>query len=661
MQKVLFAIGNPAFERGIAKILNETPDEYRIIGTLTNKPSIIEFLTNREPDILVYRENFDNDKTPDSDFDFIINEIKCKYPRIRIVFIAGPDREPGDKKIPLLITWTIYDIVAGQTINIKEVVDFIKTPRTLVESRKWLPNRRGDDGLFDDDELNKLKNDQSVHTGDNDETTIEVEELPKQPPQGKKFGLSLKDRLFGSGPKEPKQQKKKDKTSEFNENKEVSVSVEQLPKTEEPEEKIIPQNTESASAEPESEPVRESGLTPDEVEITVENIPQPQPEPEPEPEPAPPPAPEIKKTAPKVDKGHVASPLIPKSLSLGERKAPSRANADQDEELMKAKKRIAELERKTEKLEAANKQQEKDLEQSFKDYLNLEKQASSNSKQRVVMFHGSMAGVGNSTLALNVANYLALKRFKVIYIEFDNINPTLSYWYDLGGLNAGIEKAMQGIETRAYQDIGSNIITKDMILGLNSDMKDKHEKYPDLLSYMVFTEDFVKRSDTLKMSSSTMKDLLMLLLYKNGYDYIILDMHANIDYQLLETASIFSTTNVFTMTQDVVSIGTAMRKFGMLEPSGLDFEMLCESKENKRNSMEKTQNFKNFYVINKFKDDCIFGKKRITEWLETSDNVFFVPENTSEIYNAIYKALPVILTSKNKNYVMQIKRIAEAI
>ena len=77
--------------------------------------------------------------------------------------------------------------------------------------------------------------------------------------------------------------------------------------------------------------------------------------------------------------------------------------------------------------------------------------------------------------------------------------------------------------------------------------------------------------------------------------------------------------------------------------------------------MEKVQNFKNFYVINKFEDDCIFGKKRITEWLETSDNVFFVPENTSEIYNAIYKALPVILTSKNKNYVMQIKRIAEAI
>lgn len=356
----------------------------------------------------------------------------------------------------------------------------------------------------------------------------------------------------------------------------------------------------------------------------------------------------------------MGTPLIDQA-GVREIKVPSRAAASDAEELTAAKREIDALKKQLKDAEKRADQKDIDLEKAYEEYTNLQKQAETNAKQRICMFYGAMPGVGTSTIALNVATYLALKKYKVIYLEFNPVLPTLSYWYDLSEVTQSLDKAIVGIETRSYQDVNKNIVTKQTIMDIESDMGDKHAKYPELLHYMFFSDAFVKQGTPLSIAPTTLKDLLLLLLYKSGYDYVIVDMYSHCDYHLIEAVSNFSTTNVFLMTQDVVTIGSSLRKFAALEATGLDFEMLKETESNKKNSIETVQNFKNFYVINKFRPDAIFNPKRINEWLEAEEKTFYVPENTGEIYNALYKALPVILTSKNRDFAMQIKLIAESI
>lgn len=579
-------------------------EEYKVVGTMTSQQSIIDFLKKNEVDVLVYREG--SLAGEEDDFKFVIG-LKTQHQNMRVVFVAG-ERSPGDKKIPLLITYAIYDILAGSSIKVQDMAERVFHPAGLGDTLKWLPGKVTKKGIFDDEELEGIEGEDEEETPDE---IVKVEDLPPSevPEDGKtedakkgfgSFGMSLKDKLKKTkAVDEPGQETTEEMDLEKAEDKEDSSRAK----------KLFPFGHNSK---------------------------------------------------PDSDEGHMSTPLIPDSDKI---KIPSRAGADDAEELVKARKEIDVLQKKLNEAEKTAAKKSDEAEKAWSEYLNLEQQISSNSKQRVCMFYGAMPGVGTSTLALNVATYLALKRYKVVYIEFNNICPTLSYWYDLGEITQGLEKALMGIETRSYKDVNRNIVTKQNILELNSDLVDRHAKYPDLLHYMFFSNKHMKQQagEAIKIAPNTFKDLLLLLLYKEGYDYIIVDVYSHSDYHILETVSTFSTTNVFVMNQDIVSIGTSLNKFAALEATGLDFEMLKESEANKKNSLEPVQNFKNFYIINKFKDDAIFSKKKIVDWIQADKKIFYVPENSTEILNATYKALPVILTSKNRDFAMQIKRIAESI
>ena len=639
MTKVLFAINHPAAEKKLSELISAN-EEYKVVGTMVSQMSIIDYLKKNTADVLVYREGLTGDE---DDFDFIIN-LRLSYPTMRVVFIAG-DREPGDKRIPMLITYAVYDILAGTRIMVQDMARLVMNPSSLQDVRKWLPGKIIKNGIFDDEDLEGLDGESNEPATPKE--TVEVENLPEEPKNQpiqvepaapipkqeapipkKSFGMSLKDRLTKQSQKPVEQATVQTTDLSSNETKE--------------EPNVLNYKPLSASlnkpADDKSELEEDSKL--------IGNIPSSR---------------NPFKKSKDDDDGHMPTPLAT-NVNVKEVKVPSRAAIEDAEKLAEAQKEITELKRKLRDSERKAEKTNDELAKTLNEYLNLEKQVSSNSKQRVVMFYGAMAGVGNSTIALNVATYLAKQRYKVIYVELNNVTPTLSYWYDLSEITVGIEKALMGIEARAYQEVNKNIVTKQMILDLNSDMKETaHEKYPDLLHYMFFSDSYVKQGDPAKIAPTTLKDLLMLLLYKEGYDYIILDVYPHHDYHIVETAAMFSTTNVFTMTQDVVTVGASLRKFASLEASGLDFEMLKESEHNKKNSIEPVQNFKNFYVINKFENNATFNKKKISEWLEADKKIFYVPNNATEIYNNIYKALPAIQDSKNKEFKNQIARIAESI
>jgi hypothetical protein len=52
------------------------------------------------------------------------------------------------------------------------------------------------------------------------------------------------------------------------------------------------------------------------------------------------------------------------------------------------------------------------------------------------------------------------------------------------------------------------------------------------------------------------------------------------------------------------------------------------------------------------------NKRKIKNWLE-AEKLVYVPENYEDIVNGLFKALPAVLVSKNKNYLMSIKNLTD--
>lgn len=657
MNKILFAINHSAAEQKVSELISNT--ENKVVGTVVSQDSVKDFISSTPVDILVFREELVGEE---DDFEFVI-KLKMNTPNLRIVFIAG-DRSPGDKNLAKLVSYGIYDIIAGQSVKVQEIANKIITPTGFNEAVKYLPNKFMKKGVFSDEDLSDIEDEQNSSNLNSNNTKIETSDLeepekptPQQKPP-KTFGMSLKDKLK----QKTQKQKSTQENTQENTNNNIKIETEDLSSNIETTEDL------NSNIEQSKDEIDNSN---DLQSQTIKHIPRE----------------EVDPSLPdeiniddfeEDDDNNIEIEEITyqqrpnQKLDDANKAFNKRVYSASDEELENVKKLLKEQEKKNKQLEKQLKQQvvssqkalsEKDklLKSVHDEFAMLEQQFDSNSKQRVVMFYSVMPGVGTSTIALNTATYLALKKYKVAYIEFNEYLPTLAYWYDLSELEEGLENCFLGIESRTYQDIPKNIITKEKILNLKSDLREKHEKYPELLNYLVFSESYINRGEINKVSPNTLKDLMLTLLYKEGYDYVILDMYSHTDHSLLEMASIFSSSNVFVMTQDVVTIGNSLRKFASLEASGLDFEMLNISVANKRKSMEPTENYKNFYVINKFNDSSLFTRKKISAWLNTDKKIITIPENSTEILNSTYKGLPTILISKNKEFVFQIKKLSEII
>ena len=503
------------------------------------------------------------------DFKFAI-DLKLKYPSLRIVFIAGA-RAPGDKNLAKLVSYQIFDILAGNKVSINDMVNRTVRPATWKEASIYLPN--GGNDIFSEEDLAQV-NSSGIKNAESVDTTI-TEVISDENEHKEIGGISLKDKFA----------------------------------------------------------TKTGRKLADDVPTTSQNPPK-------------------------------SSKLSDDSLG-GVPKAAVAAGgataAATSAEVLELRKKLEQAEKKAQKAEAErvkilnqNKQMSDEYDKLEQELRDLDKSRNVTSKQKVITFYGTVPGVGCTTCALNTAVYLALKGQKVVYIEFNDVLPTLSYWFDLDSITNGLEKAFFGIETRNYQDVDKCIVSKEDILALKSDMNDKHAKYPENLSYMFFSAGYIKSGEIMQVNPNTLKDLLLFLLYKEGYDYIILDVYAHSDFHILETASIFSSMNVFVMTQDVVTIGASLKMFAALKSNGVEFEFLKDATVKGLSSV----NYKNIYLVNKYNNNILLNKPKIKNWLE-AEKVLTIPENTADIINGSFKALPAILVSKNRDYMVSIQRLTE--
>lgn len=145
-ERILYAIGHRQFEDKVTKgLLGKYPDKYEVVGAVVHKEAILDTIKENGVDILVVREKLPGSLKSDV-FTIVLN-IRTKFPKVRIIFVAD-DRKPGDKLLAKLVSYNIYDIHAGCTITVDKLVDLIANPRQFKDVAYLLPEP--EENLFDD-------------------------------------------------------------------------------------------------------------------------------------------------------------------------------------------------------------------------------------------------------------------------------------------------------------------------------------------------------------------------------------------------------------------------------------------------------------------------------------------------------------------------------
>lgn len=270
-------------------------------------------------------------------------------------------------------------------------------------------------------------------------------------------------------------------------------------------------------------------------------------------------------------------------------------------------------------------------------------------KDKIVTFWGAKNGIGTTLISYNVAMDLALRNYKVLFVEFNEKNPMIPYWFDVYGKmppDSGIDKAVLGFETGNYQDVDNSVITRqELIINVGPSFK----SFPPTLDYLFFSSEYLERRDKPIISRNSLSQVLLHYMRHLDYNYIILDMNTNSDVLLVENALTFSNKNYIVASQEFSSIGYYQLFFSNLAKKGLDFS--------KKYDGSKDASEKNSFIINRFDNKADFNLRTIVDWL-VSKKVFTVCDNSSDIYNLSFSGLPIMLKSNNKIFKQNIRDIS---
>lgn len=639
MERILFILGVPSLEAAICDKLAKENFQYQAVGSLIDGRNILGKVNETSPTIIILR---DDDKFWSSKKDVIptINQI-IQYSKVdvRIIFLAK-NRPIGDQLLSELVMYGVKDILRGETLKLDDIINSIKHPASIKDANIYLPKPKGNDtdqllfevedeesttqptlpnnvGIninivrkgsgtaqeqFSEIDIEEDDDDSTLEEGAEQETPIK-EVLKKAAPQN----LLERFNLFGG--------LKKQQAREEND----EVVVEQIPAT-------VPVQPPTVQKEPEVE-VKPQKEIPKQVEPKIV-----------EPEPI--------KELPK-----------PKTLIsdvLSQKKQPDydkpQMRVEKVEEpniaeieLLKMKKMLEEKERELQKI-----QQERKAETVG------ERRKGQNDAQKIISFYGNVNGCGNTLTAFSVACKLAHHNKKVLFLEVDDRKPSLPYWYDMGYDKWGLDVCLAGFETKNYKQIEKSIITRQELLDEQSEGSAINYKImPSNLDYLFFSKDYVRIKNKAPINSNTFRDLLIFLLHTYRYDYIIVDISANMDQNIVEAALIHSHKNVVVLTQDIAIVSQNLKFLNELSRRGIVFNM-----DKEQENLIKSD--KNIYLINRFNKRVKFTPEMLQEWFELSDlsSIVPIPDNLEDIMNSIYEARIPLDESRDKTFKKSIEYLS---
>lgn len=264
-------------------------------------------------------------------------------------------------------------------------------------------------------------------------------------------------------------------------------------------------------------------------------------------------------------------------------------------------------------------------------------------KQKIISFMGSKTGVGNTSVALNLAVQLAQKKNRVIFIELNDRTPAVNYWYELGQATDGIDTALKAIEQNNFEKINKAIISTAVMMEKDSDLKKNYKKFPEKLDFMFFSNHYLTRreSDDIHVDLSLTKDMYLYLLFQMGYDYIILDVASDLSNEATMNSLVYSNKTVITVTQDVSAIGNAVYMLNELSKNGIQLAK------------------KLHFIINRY-EKAELDVKEVMEWIGVED-LLTLPCFNKEFIDANFVGLPVTVYTKNSQIKQAFQRIEKTI
>lgn len=236
--------------------------------------------------------------------------------------------------------------------------------------------------------------------------------------------------------------------------------------------------------------------------------------------------------------------------------------------------------------------------------------------KKIITFWGTKGGVGNSTLAHNLAISLANDNKKVMYIELDDTKPSVAYWYDLGLLSEGIDTLSRHISRKEYRNVSSAIVR-------GKDIKSSHKKYnvfPETLDFLFYSKEYLSGVKP-REKECPLKDIYMYLFYQGGYDFVILDVGTGVGKEDLVDLLMFSNLIYIVASQDVSGLGYHVLDLNNLFKGGINIRG------------------KSYYVINKYVNSLL-GVKKIKKWLEV-ENLTLISDERETHINAIAEGQPL--------------------
>lgn len=259
--------------------------------------------------------------------------------------------------------------------------------------------------------------------------------------------------------------------------------------------------------------------------------------------------------------------------------------------------------------------------------------------KQIFSFIGGKSGVGTTTNAYNTAVNLANKGYKTIFIEFDEIAPSVAYWLNIGFVKDGIDSALLNLENNELGKIDEAIIKTKELKNEERELREVYNKLPESLDFMFFSDNYItKNNDVMKVCNyDLIKELILYLVFQKGYDFVILDLVNDINHPITKSALLYSNRLIMNITQDISTIGYAKNK---LKSLGAEGYKLAETP---------------LFVLNKFVKSK-FKSAYLKDWLESSEIISVVDSNTLLI-NANLEGVPLVIDKKGSKFASSISVI----
>lgn len=621
MVKIYFALGHVDLENYIksSKPLLEKKigDTIQFTGAALYREGIIKNIENNPPDILLLREGLSGTmKISD-----VIYQIRIKFPKIRIIFIAG-DRNVGDPLLSTLVNYGIYDILVGNRVNAKDMLRKICTPSTLADVSFLIQKVNIDENTnqanFELPDVDLLKENQrkneldaaNVHLSANDpvaqsllKSLVEEKEIEEKP-EIEKIHQERMNELF----------------QDFSSPEQHLTKIEQNKKEEE---KIAKQNIQAPAQEP----------------ITSFDT-----------------------------QKHISSYVQP-TQSIFEKQeeipvSPIRPIQAFQSGMMPTmpQEQVFEAPKVTEKSEFEHYKQE------HQEFLNKEIQTvqgndtfniqvlkesakySAQFSQKVITFLGGNRGVGNTQLAFNTALNIAMSGKKTLYID---VNPVYCYsdaLYQLSFENMGLNTALKSLEMGNLIEIERAIATTSKLMSFvanNSNLAKIYNKFPSTFDFLTFSQEHLTRKNLINYDVRYFNQLIEFLITKLGYEMIVIDVVCDI-YNDLSILSILNSHKVIaTVSQDYAVLTNFINMMRYLDREAIDF----------RN--------KTVFVLNRFQKHAITAKT-VYSLLENNLNIqafqlITLPDIYLDFLTANSSNLPIMWCTKDKTFIHGMQEIIKNI